>query len=134
MVSNFYRWKEAHQYVYVMTVIQLADSCSKVYGKSRGSPEQQEERDSDNTDKSVPHQTLKLTDQYLALLVIILTNAGLCQVRYKINERGEAIPLTHSNPRPLPPCLKNQRLAPIYHAKPRYSWPKSLHWQIGCYR
>jgi rapamycin-insensitive companion of mTOR len=70
-----------------MTFIQLADSCSKVYGKSRGSPEQQEERDSDKTDKSVPHQTLKLTDQYLALLVIILTNAGLCQVRYKINEK-----------------------------------------------
>ena len=59
-----------------------AYSFSEVYRKSRDSPEEQEERD--NTDKPVPYQTLKLTDQYLALLVIILTNAGLCQVRYTI--------------------------------------------------
>ncbi|KAF8798977.1 hypothetical protein BYT27DRAFT_7236610 [Phlegmacium glaucopus] len=50
-----------------------------MYRRSRDSPEQQEERERDSTDKSVPQQTLKLTDQYLALLVIILTNAGLCQ-------------------------------------------------------
>ena len=30
-----------------------------------------------------PPQTLKLTDQYLALLVAILTNAGLCEVSNK---------------------------------------------------
>jgi hypothetical protein len=60
-----------------------AHSFFEVYRKSRDSPEEQEERD--NTDKSAGCQTLKLTDQYLALLVIILTNAGLCQVRYTIN-------------------------------------------------
>ena len=60
-----------------------AHSFREVYRKSRDSPEEQEE--SDATEKPVPSQTLKLTDQYLALLVIILTNAGLCQVRYTIN-------------------------------------------------
>ncbi|TFK28071.1 hypothetical protein FA15DRAFT_612999 [Coprinopsis marcescibilis] len=37
-------------------------------------PEQQ--KDPENVDRT--HQTLKLTDQYLALLLVILTNAGLC--------------------------------------------------------
>ena len=60
-----------------------AHNFREVYQKSRDSPEEQEERDT--TDKPMPSQTLKLTDQYLALLVIILTNAGLCQVRYTIN-------------------------------------------------
>ena len=60
-----------------------AHSSRQVYRKSRDSPEEQDEHDT--TDKPVPYQTLKLTDQYLALLVIILTNAGLCQVRYTIN-------------------------------------------------
>ena len=68
-----------------MRVLHPAHSFCEVYRKSRDSPKEQEERD--NTDKPVPHQTLKLTDQYLALLVIILTNAGLCQVRYTINEK-----------------------------------------------
>ena len=68
----------------------------KVYRKSRDSPEGQQEHDRDNTDKSVPQQTLKLTDQYLALLVIILTNAGLCQVCYTSNGKigRENPPLT----------------------------------------
>lgn len=61
----------------------LAHDFREVYQKSRDSPEEQEERDT--TDKPMPSQTLKLTDQYLALLVIILTNAGLCQVRYTSN-------------------------------------------------
>ena len=56
----------------------------KVYQKPRDSLEEQAERDRDSADKPIPQQTLKLTDQYLALLVIILTNAGLCQVRYTI--------------------------------------------------
>ena len=60
-----------------------AHGFCEVYRKSRASPEEQEERD--NTDKPIPYQTLKLTDQYLALLVIILTNAGLCQVCYIVN-------------------------------------------------
>jgi hypothetical protein len=68
-----------------MKVLHPAHSFCEVYRKSRDSPEEQEERG--NTDKPVPSQTLKLTDQYLALLVIILTNAGLCQVRYTINRK-----------------------------------------------
>ena len=66
-----------------MRVLCPSHSFFEVYRKSRDSAEGQEERD--NTDKPVPYQTLKLTDQYLALLVIILTNAGLCQVRYTMN-------------------------------------------------
>lgn len=105
----------------------------KVYRRSRDSPEEQE-RDRDSTDKPVPQQTLKLTDQYLALLVTILTNAGLCQVRCTINRKkleGKNSPLTHSDCRRLPPCLKNQRQGLIYHVRLHYSWPKFLHWQIG---
>jgi hypothetical protein len=83
MVSNIYRWKEAYQYVYILSVLHTAHSFCKVYRRSRDSPEGQGERD--NTEKPVFQHTLKLTDQYLALLVIILTNAGLCQVRYTIN-------------------------------------------------
>jgi hypothetical protein len=70
-----------------------AHNFHEVYRKSRESPEEQQERDI--TDKLVPSQTLKLTDQYLALLVIILTNAGLCQVRYTINGKlGEKLKVT----------------------------------------
>ena len=99
-----------------------AHKFCEVYRKSRDSPEEQEEPD--NTDKPVPFQTLKLTDQYLALLVIILTNAGLCQVRYTINENiGES----HSDSRHLPPCLKNHRWGRICPVKPLYLWPKCLH-------
>jgi len=47
-----------------------------VYRKSRDAPEHQQDRP-DPAEK-LPH-TLKLTDQYLALLVVILTNAGLCE-------------------------------------------------------
>ena len=74
-----------------MRVRHPTHSVCEVYRKSRDFPEEQEERD--NTDKPVPYQTLKLTDQYLALLVIILTNAGLCQVRYTTNgkTRGKLI-------------------------------------------
>lgn len=68
-----------------MRILRPLTVFCEVYRKSRDSPEEQEERD--NTDKPVPYQTLKLTDQYLALLVIILTNAGLCQVRYTINRK-----------------------------------------------
>ncbi|KAF8967140.1 Rapamycin-insensitive companion of mTOR, N-term-domain-containing protein [Flammula alnicola] len=47
-----------------------------MYRKSRDAPENQQHRQ-DPLEK--PHYTLKLTDQYLALLVAILTNAGLCE-------------------------------------------------------
>ncbi|KAG2009933.1 ste16 [Coprinopsis cinerea AmutBmut pab1-1] len=42
----------------------------------RRSRHQNQQKEPENPDR--PHQTLKLTDQYLALLVVILTNAGLC--------------------------------------------------------
>ncbi|KAF8158105.1 Rapamycin-insensitive companion of mTOR, N-term-domain-containing protein [Crassisporium funariophilum] len=45
-----------------------------MYRKSRDAPENHQEHDTEK-----PNHTLKLTDQYLALLVVILTNAGLCQ-------------------------------------------------------
>ncbi|KAF9004644.1 Rapamycin-insensitive companion of mTOR, N-term-domain-containing protein [Cyathus striatus] len=49
---------------------------TEVYRKTPNAPETQ----SIPLDASErPHQTLKLTDQYLALLIIILTNAGLCE-------------------------------------------------------
>ena len=67
-----------------MNAVNPAHSFCEVYRRSRDSPKEQAERD--NTDKPVPNQTLKLTDQYLALLVIVLTNAGLCQVRYTIEK------------------------------------------------
>jgi len=124
-------------YIYIMSILRPAHSFPKVYRKSRDFLEQQEEGERDITDKSVPQQSLKLTDQYLALLVIILTNAGLCQVRYKTNGKNSGkkdSPLTHGDSRHLPPCLKNQQQGLICHAKLHYSWPKSLRWQIGCYR
>lgn len=46
-----------------------------VYRKSRDAPEYQQ-----GSDPEKNTQTLKLTDQYLALLVAILTNAGLLEV------------------------------------------------------
>ncbi|KAF9475644.1 hypothetical protein BDN70DRAFT_883456 [Pholiota conissans] len=45
-----------------------------MYRKSRDAPENLQERPEEKT-----YHTLKLTDQYLALLVVILTNAGLCE-------------------------------------------------------
>ncbi|CAA7271328.1 unnamed protein product [Cyclocybe aegerita] len=47
-----------------------------MYRKSRDAPEHHRDRQ-DPVEK--PVRTLKLTDQYLALLVAILTNAGLCE-------------------------------------------------------
>lgn len=48
-----------------------------MYRKSRDASEPRQERQ-DILERPVP--TLKLTDQYLGLLVAILTNAGLCEV------------------------------------------------------
>ncbi|KAF8195553.1 Rapamycin-insensitive companion of mTOR, N-term-domain-containing protein [Pholiota molesta] len=45
-----------------------------MYRKSRDAPENHQERPEEKT-----YHTLKLTDQYLALLVAILSNAGLCE-------------------------------------------------------
>jgi rapamycin-insensitive companion of mTOR len=47
-----------------------------VYHKSSDISEQRPELD--HIERS--HQTLKLTDQYLALLVLVFFNAGLCDV------------------------------------------------------
>ncbi|KAJ2919190.1 hypothetical protein MD484_g1222, partial [Candolleomyces efflorescens] len=46
-----------------------------MYRRRSAHPDQQKEHDS-NVER--PPQTLKLTDQYLALLLVILTQAGLC--------------------------------------------------------
>lgn len=45
-----------------------------MYRRRSTHPDQQKEPEAPER----PHQTLKLTDQYLALLLVILTNAGLC--------------------------------------------------------
>lgn len=47
-----------------------------MYRKSSEAPEQRAELDQGERS----NQTLKLTDQYLALLVLVFTNAGLCDV------------------------------------------------------
>ncbi|TFK40828.1 Rapamycin-insensitive companion of mTOR, N-term-domain-containing protein [Crucibulum laeve] len=52
-----------------------------MYRRSRDAPEhrkhQHQQQQDDNSERM--NQTLKLTDQYLGLLVVILTNAGLCE-------------------------------------------------------
>lgn len=52
-------------------------SWSLVYRKSSDCYDQRQELDQSERSS----QTLKLTDQYLALLVLVFTNAGLCDVR-----------------------------------------------------
>jgi len=47
-----------------------------VYRKPRDEDEAQQEPEKPER----LNQTLKLTDQYLALLLLVLTNAGLCDV------------------------------------------------------
>ena len=86
-----------------------------VYRKSRDTAENQQERPEER-----PHHTLKLTDQYLSLLVAILTHAGLCQVRVIIC----CLFLTANNIRRLLPCWKNQPPELIYLARRLFSWPK----------
>jgi rapamycin-insensitive companion of mTOR len=47
-----------------------------VYRRSRVPPESGKEAHASER----PHETLKLTDQYIALLVLVFTNAGLLDV------------------------------------------------------
>ena len=49
-----------------------------MYRKNRDAPETNQESESNDR---VP-QPLRVTDQYLALLVLVFTNAGLCDVSY----------------------------------------------------
>ena len=49
-----------------------------MYRKNRDAPETSQEPESNDR---VP-QPLRLTDQYLALLVLVFTNAGLCDVSH----------------------------------------------------
>jgi len=84
-----------------------------VYRKARDISEPRQERQ-DILER--PVATLKLTDQYLGLLVAILTNAGLCEVCVHLSKLRTWI---YGN-RPLLPCSRNQRLAQIYLGKPLY--------------
>lgn len=95
-----------------------------VYRKSRDAVENQQERPEER-----PHHTLKLTDQYLSLLVAILTHAGLCQVRAIVSY----LLLTTNNVRRLLPCWKNRPPGLIYLARRLFSWPKYWQWQIECF-
>ena len=51
-------------------------SCFVVYRKPRNLPE----RIGENRSPARPPETLKLTDQYIALLILVFTNAGLLDV------------------------------------------------------
>lgn len=73
-----------------------------MYRKSRDAPELQSAQDSGEK----PPQTLKLTDQYLALLVAILTNAGLCEVS---GVYDHFLDLKSIHDRPSLLCWKNQQ-------------------------
>lgn len=84
-----------------------------MYRKSRDVSEPRQERQ-DILER--PVATLKLTDQYLGLLVAILTNAGLCEVCVNLSK----LRLWINGNRPLLPCSRNQRLAQIYLGKPLY--------------
>lgn len=57
----------------------LTECLFLVYRRKSNHPDQEQQKEPDNIDRT--HQTLKLTDQYLALLLVTLTNAGLCDVR-----------------------------------------------------
>ena len=59
-----------------------------MYRKSSDIPELRPELD--QIERS--HQTLKLTDQYLALLVLVFTNAGLCDVGQWFYDAAFVIP------------------------------------------
>jgi large subunit ribosomal protein L17e len=52
-----------------------------VYRKTRDEPTRKPNGQETQQERPHQHQLVKLTDQFLALLVMVLTKAGLCEVR-----------------------------------------------------
>jgi hypothetical protein len=78
VVPNVHRRSETDELVILYQRAPLSViSPFLVYRKSSDYHEKRPEVD--QVERS--NQTLKLTDQYLALLVLVFTNAGLCDVR-----------------------------------------------------
>lgn len=80
MVSDFHRWSTPHQCVVASLMLsKRALKCTTVYRKSRGTMNIDRRMDLDVPLERAT-QTLKLTDHYIALLVLIFTKAGLLDV------------------------------------------------------
>lgn len=81
MVSDFHRREAAYEYYGLLLARTIGLTFSEVYRKTR---EAREQRRVHVEPAERTHQTLKLSDQYIALMVLVFTNAGLLDVRTPI--------------------------------------------------